>query len=317
MQLQRQLAYPLRRPGTFALCVLGVLVLLGVVATFDYITLLFDPATDNAITFEVPTFDEATHTYSTAQPQLIPKIIHQTWKNETVPEKWKAAQATCTAMHPDFEYMLWTDASAREFISTQYPWFLETYDSYPFPIMRADAIRYFVLAHYGGIYIDLDEGCQSRLDPLLTYPAWVRKADPTGISNSVMGSTPNHPFFLRVMLELKNYNFNWGVPYITVMYATGPLYLSVVWKQFKRWATSDAEQLWILMPAVPGAAYFNDLHGSSWHEDDAKWIMYLGLHWLFFTIIGFVLAAVVGLSSYLAVRRYRSKQVKYYKQLQA
>lgn len=39
----------------------------------------------------------------------------------------------------------------------RYEWFLETWDAYPFNIERADAIRYFVLHHYGGIYIDLDD----------------------------------------------------------------------------------------------------------------------------------------------------------------
>ena len=52
---------------------------------------------------------------------------------------------------------LWTDAKSRELIATEYPWFLSTFDEYPQPIQRADAIRYFVLAHYGGIYIDLDD----------------------------------------------------------------------------------------------------------------------------------------------------------------
>ncbi|KAK9382801.1 nucleotide-diphospho-sugar transferase [Kockiozyma suomiensis] len=308
--------HTLRRPFAIPLIVLGLIVIVGIIITFDYIVLLFDPATDNAIEFEVPVFDKASGTYSTVNPQLIPKIIHQTWKNDTVPEQWKMAQSSCIDMHPDFEYKLWTDASAREFIETEYPWFLDTFDSYPFPIMRADAIRYFVLNHFGGIYIDLDEGCVSRLDPLLTYPAWVRKADPTGISNSVMGSTPHHPFFMRVMLDLKNYDFQWGVPYITVMYATGPLFLSVIWKQFKRWAVYDAEQLWILMPAEPGAAYFNDLHGSSWHEDDAKWIKYLGLHWLLFTILGFLIASVFGFTSYLVMRRiYYPKTALSYKYL--
>jgi mannosyltransferase OCH1-like enzyme len=41
--------------------------------------------------------------------------------------------------------------------SPRYPWFLETFDGYPYPIQRADAIRYFVLHHFGGIYIDLDD----------------------------------------------------------------------------------------------------------------------------------------------------------------
>ncbi|RQM06498.1 hypothetical protein DH86_00002311, partial [Scytalidium sp. 3C] len=88
--------------------------------------------------------------------------------------------------------------ASRQFIASEYPWFLETFDNYAFPIQRADAIRYFVLAHYGGVYIDLDDGCNRRLDPLLSYPAWVRRTVPTGISNDAMGAVPQHPFFIRV-----------------------------------------------------------------------------------------------------------------------
>lgn len=52
---------------------------------------------------------------------------------------------------------LWTDQKSRDFIAKEYDWFLETFDQYPQPIQRADSIRYFILAHYGGIYIDLDD----------------------------------------------------------------------------------------------------------------------------------------------------------------
>lgn len=53
-------------------------------------------------------------------------------------------------------HFLWTDATARLFMQTHYPSFLPTYDSYEYNIQRADAIRYFVLHRYGGIYMDLD-----------------------------------------------------------------------------------------------------------------------------------------------------------------
>ena len=62
---------------------------------------------------------------------------------------------------------------------SRYPWFLETWDAYPFNIERADAIRYFVLAHYGGVYIDLDD-VRPALHitplpyPLLTLPPGVQ-----------------------------------------------------------------------------------------------------------------------------------------------
>lgn len=63
---------------------------------------------------------------------------------------------------------LWTNEKSRDFIAKEYPWFLDTFDGYKYPIQRADSIRYFVLAHYGGTYIDLDDVCRlglfSRLD---------------------------------------------------------------------------------------------------------------------------------------------------------
>ncbi|KAG9811972.1 putative MIPC synthase subunit, partial [Aureobasidium melanogenum] len=84
------------------------------------------------------------------RPQIIPKIIHQTYINESIPEVWQEPQKSCIELHKDWEYKLWTDAASREFIAAEYPWFLETFDNYEFPIQRADSIRYFVLAHYGG-----------------------------------------------------------------------------------------------------------------------------------------------------------------------
>lgn len=77
---------------------------------------------------------------------------------------------------------LWTDAKSRELIATEYPWFLSTFDNYTHPIQRADAIRYFVLAHYGGVYIDLDDvsGSPSKSDiqirPILTSVLFSNRA---------------------------------------------------------------------------------------------------------------------------------------------
>lgn len=40
------------------------------------------------------------------RPQTIPKIIHQTYKNETIPEVWVEAQQSCIDLHPDYEYIV-------------------------------------------------------------------------------------------------------------------------------------------------------------------------------------------------------------------
>ena len=229
--------------------------------------------------------------------------------------QWKHAQQSCIDLHGDYEYMvrasrdagmrcnanvpiqLWTDEKARDFIATDYPWFSETFENYAFPIQRADAIRYFVLATYGGVYIDLDDGCNRRLDPLLSYPAWVRRTVPTGISNDAMGAMPQHPFFLRVIESLQPYNRNWGMPYITVMYSTGPLFLSVIWKEYIRGTRPPSDHVRILMPDEYSKAawgFFKIVKGSSWHGKDAQTIFWMGKHWLLLTVTGFAIAGVVG-----------------------
>ena len=112
-----------------------------------------------------------------------------------------------------------------------------------------------------------------------------------------MGATPHHPFFLRVMDSLEVYNRNWIMPYITVMYSTGPLFLSVIWKEYIRAARPPEEHVRILMPdEYKGYAwsFFNISKGSSWHGKDAQTIFWMGKHWLLLTIAGFVLAGIVG-----------------------
>lgn len=82
----------------------------------------------------------------------------------------------------------------------------------------------------------------------MTYRAWVRKTVPTGISNDAMGSVPGHPFFESVIRQLQHYNRNWAVSYITVMYSTGPLFLSVIWKKYGRLSLDVQDRVRVLMP---------------------------------------------------------------------
>jgi len=38
------------------------------------------------------------------QTFLIPKIIHQTYANSSIPKTWAEAQQSCIDLHPDYEY---------------------------------------------------------------------------------------------------------------------------------------------------------------------------------------------------------------------
>ncbi|KAK5121998.1 hypothetical protein LTR85_004570 [Meristemomyces frigidus] len=250
-----------------------------------------------------------------SREQIIPKIIHQTYKNASIPLVWQEAQASCLALHQEedgWEYKLWTDEMSADFIKAEYPWFYDTFAGYPYPIQRADAIRYFVLSHYGGIYIDLDDGCNRPLEPLLNYPAFVRRTLPTGISNDAMGSVPRHPFFMKVIDEIKNYDRSWILPYITVMGSTGPLFLSVMWVH---WLSSgynngdgiDGGRLRIIFPEEYNGhpwSFFTHHVGNSWHGADVQFIFWLSRNWILVTILGFVIGFSALFVGWWAYRRY-------------
>lgn len=271
------------------------------------IALLLEDASSDAIQkSELPAPNS---TLLTTRPQLIPKIIHQTYINESIPTRWQAAQKSCIDLHPDYEYIMWTDEKSLQFIETEYPWFADTFKGYQHPIQRADSIRYFVLSHYGGVYIDLDDGCHRRLDPLLSYNAFVRRTVPTGISNDVMGCIPQHPFFLRVTESLQHANRKWLLPYITIMASTGPLFLSVIWKKWmgehadlsSQSSTTGSEwtgRVRVLMPDEYHGnswSFFDTYKGDSWHGKDAQLIFWMGKNWMVLTLVGTIVVLGVGL----------------------
>lgn len=275
----------MRKELKYLIC-FNILLLLSIIYyTFDLLTLCIDDTVKDAI------LEEDLNPDAPPKPQLIPKIIHQTYKTEDIPEHWKEGRQKCLDLHPDYKYILWTDEMAYEFIKEEYPWFLDTFEDYKYPIERADAIRYFILSHYGGVYIDLDDGCERKLDPLLAFPAFLRKTSPLGVSNDVMGSVPRHPFFLKALKSLKHYDKYWFIPYMTIMGSTGPLFLSVIWKQYKRWGIPKNGTVRILQPAyykMHSYSFFSITKGSSWHLDDAKLMKALENHILSCVVTGFI-----------------------------
>ncbi|MFH1152863.1 MAG: glycosyltransferase [Pseudomonadota bacterium] len=149
--------------------------------------------------------------------QTIPKILHQTWKDEDLPPDLETFRRTWQNHHSDWTHCLWTDSDIREFLRTHYAWFLPIYDRYPEHIMRVDAVRYFILFHYGGVYADLDFECLRPVDPLLDHGQVVLGLEPRAhqemhfpdkkglkhsICNAFMASVPGHPFWEHVFKQL-------------------------------------------------------------------------------------------------------------------
>jgi inositol phosphorylceramide mannosyltransferase catalytic subunit len=137
------------------------------------------------------------------------------------------------------------------------------------------------------------------LTPLLTFPAVACRTTPTGISNDILFSTPNHPFFTLVIERLETYNRNLILPYLTIMYSTGPLFFSAIWIEYLRGKTGGGSALERLRVLAKGPmkgdnyGFFKNIQGGSWHGSDLAVMLWMGDHLIIVTLLGFVIGISV------------------------
>jgi glycoside transferase family 32 len=174
----------------------------------------------------------------------IPKIIHQTWKDEHLPEFFQILAQTWRDILPDWEYHLWTDEMNREFVRSHYPKFLQKFDAYPNKIQRADAIRYLLLQTYGGLYVDLDFEClEPKIITILEDADFIAGKEPYAharrygreyiICNALMASVPRHPFIKWICDRMINHSSGWDVHHAEdILASTGPFLLTDAYNDY-------------------------------------------------------------------------------------
>jgi mannosyltransferase OCH1-like enzyme len=202
----------------------------GLNITFDDFPIAYNAALNVSRTEGEPLVD---FDYNSTFPSpLIPRTIHfihfaDLYRRHdgtpSLPETARShAPELCLKFNPSFEIRIWNETEAHTLIETEYPWFIPTYDTYKHPIQRVDALKYFVLYHFGGVYMDLDIACRRPLEPLLQFPAWFPEASPLGVNNDLMASMPRHPVLLEMTSALPQRNRDLLFPYLTIFWSTGP-----------------------------------------------------------------------------------------------
>ena len=93
------------RRGLTIFLVVNVIILFSLLrSVYTLLSLLVEDASADAIhRAEIPSPNSS---LIEQRPQVIPKIIHQTFKNDSIPEVWKEAQQSCIDLHPDYEYIV-------------------------------------------------------------------------------------------------------------------------------------------------------------------------------------------------------------------
>ena len=130
---------------------------------------------------------------------MIPKIIHQIWVGyNPVPAKliqtWKD-------MNPTWEHRLWTNHAGWECqnrIDECKEW-----------NGKADIMRWEILYHHGGVYIDADSICVKPLDDSFTerevFSCWENEIIRAGlIATGYVGSEKGHPLMRKCIDRIKS-----------------------------------------------------------------------------------------------------------------
>lgn len=172
---------------------------------------------------------------------MIPRIIHQTWKTDRVPESFRSWRKSWTAFNPGWRTELWSDRRLLDFVAANYPDLLDLFCAFPHGVMRADAARYMLLHRFGGVYADIDTECLAPLDRLADETRVILSHEPSThwqpfarqrgmpymVFNGVMASPAGHPFWLHVLGLMKK---NRGAR--NILDVTGPCLLTAAQLSF-------------------------------------------------------------------------------------
>jgi hypothetical protein len=133
----------------------------------------------------------------------IPKKIHQIWIGPKIlPEKYVEMTATMEAMHPEWEYKMWThdeifnDRYADDIYLQAY---LQDPDTFKWAFIT-DRIKLLLLRDFGGVYVDVDakyikpfDLVMDKLEEKHTFFAGMKTYDVQSslIECAVYGAAPN------------------------------------------------------------------------------------------------------------------------------
>lgn len=249
------------------------------------------------------------------------KIIHQIWFMDGIIPSKAASRKEFESMkkyrdswltnNPTWTYICWDIDKSNELVKRHYTHHKEMYDKYPYQIQRCDAVRYFFLHRYGGLYADMDYYCNRPWDEVLQNykndiylvetPNKLGDEKNIHISNSLMYSRPKHVFWSKLFIELEQ---NQSLPmyygrHVTIMFSTGPGILNRIYNMYRTRYRLDhyPHELFhpyglksdiITLNNKPNL-YAIHIGKGSWETKDSKILIFMYTEWKIISMIILVL----------------------------
>lgn len=226
----------------------------------------------------------------------VPKIIHQTWKTEQVPDAWAPSSASWTNLHPDWTYILWTDDDIDVYIKSKWPDDYDMFKNLPYAIQRVDLWRYYVLRDFGGLYSDLDIMPITSINSYVSNQSiqLVPSANESSVFTNALMISGNDQvsktFWTLLIEEVKDYAKSHTLSvtsaasrHMEIMESTGPLALTRAARNFTMPISILPSKVWnpydLSLADMPDEqtskhAIIKILPGSSWHSADSSVISF-------------------------------------------
>lgn len=220
---------------------------------------------------------------------LIPRILHQTWKDKTLPRDFRQWQGSWLKHHPDWTYCFYSDENCLDFIGRTCPEWLGIYTGFKNPVQRADLFRYLVVYHKGGVYADMDMECFKPLDPLLaanqgifcveahvtkTFQKKLGYLAPYQVANCIFGAEPGHIFLKLILDRIKLCTSREVISDTDVEDITGPRMLTRTYYLEKKRIRSHMTlfpQIYLMSPHIYPNWFFFNRHMYARHHCAGTW----------------------------------------------
>lgn len=155
----------------------------------------------------------------------IPKIIHQIWMGNEMPEELKVLCTTWSSWE-GWSYQLWDEESILNLGLVNQDLFFEAKSLGE----KSDIARLEILERFGGIYVDTDFECLSpeKIEELCQRYDLIMGCEPLehkfSVGNAFFASSPHHPFLRSLNQKIRKsfyqYRHDWAVE------TTGPMFIS-------------------------------------------------------------------------------------------
>lgn len=139
------------------------------------------------------------------QTMTIPKVLNFVWLGSELPFKFKRMIDTWTLHNPSYVIRVWNDELANSFMADKC--LKSVYDCTANYGKKSDVLRYEILLHFGGLYIDIDYECVQALtflnDRACSFFCGMSNTGVVEINNGIIGCTANHPLMQSIVNSVK------------------------------------------------------------------------------------------------------------------